>query len=119
MGDNAVVELVELSHGSGDLDAVDPGPSQKSPVKGEHTGAGVVDTPRSMASCSTSDSVKEMPPQKRVSFSAAPAEVLHVVPYSEMYMLHPDKFEFDSDGRYITDDESIDSNLRSAVRPAQ
>jgi len=94
--DNVVVQLVELSQG-----------------------AGVVDTPRSMASCSTSDSVKEMPPQKRVSFSAAPAEVLHVVPYSETYILHPDKFEFDSDGSYITDDKSIAANLRSTVCPSQ
>jgi len=115
--DNAVAELVELSQGNDDLDAI--APAQKSPVKGEHNGAGLVDTPRSMASCSTSDSIKEIPPQKRVSFSAAPPEVVHVVPYSEVYSFHPDKFEFDSDGRYITDDESIDPTLRSAVRPEQ
>jgi len=116
--DNTVAELVELSQVNHDFDKFDPTPAQKLPVKGEHTGAGVDDTPRSMASCSTSDCVKEIPAQKRVSFSAAPAEVLHVVPYSEMYILHPDKFEFDSYGRYITDDDSIDANLRSADRPA-
>jgi len=87
-------------------------------VKGEHTGAGIVDTPRSMALYSICDCVQEIPAQKHVSFSAAPAEVLHIVPYSEIYVLHPDKFEFDSAGRYITDDDSIDANLRSAVRSA-
>ena len=91
-------------------DEVDPAPAQKLPaVKG-------VDTPRSVASCSTCDCIEGMPAQKRVSFSAAPAEVLHVVPYSEMYILHPDKFEFDSHGLYITDDESVDADMRSTVR---
>jgi len=85
---------------------------------GEHTGDGVVDAPRSMASCSTCDCVKEISAEKRVYFSAAPAEVLHIVPYSEIYILHPRNFEFNSDGRYITDDKSIDTNMRSAVRPA-
>jgi len=98
---------------------VDPAPAQTLLVKEGHTDAGVVDTPRSLASCSTSDRVEEMPAQKHVFFSPAPAEVLHVVPYSEMYLLHPSKFEFDRDGLYITDDESIDANLRSAVRPSQ
>jgi len=115
----ASAEQVELSQGNDDFDEVDPAPMQKLPVvKGEHTGAGVVDTPRSMAFCSTCDCIEEMPAQKRVSFSAAPPEVSHVVPYSEVYILHPDKFDFDSEGRYITDDESIDANLRSTVRPA-
>jgi len=98
---------------------VDPAPPQTFPVKEGHTAAGAADSPRSVASCSTSDRVEEMPAQKHVFFSATPAEVLHIVPYSEMYLLHPSKFEFDSDGRYITDDESIDTNLRSAVRPEE
>jgi len=117
--DNVIIELIELSQSSDDLDFVDPVLAQKAPNKGKHTGAGAVDSPRSMASCSTFDSVPEIPPKKRVSISAAPAEVLHIVPYSEIYILHPDKFEFDSYGRYITDDESIDANMRSAVRPSQ
>jgi len=98
---------------------VDPAPPQTLPVKEGHTAAGVADSPRSVASCSTSDWVQEVPAQKHVFFSAAPAEVLQIVPYSEMYILHPRKFEFDSDGLYITDDESVDANLRSAVRIAQ
>jgi len=102
--DNTVIELVELSQDNDDFDEVDPAPEQKLLVKEEHTGAGVCDTPCSMASCSTCDCDQQIPARKRVSFSAAPAEVFHIVPYSEVYILHPDKFEFDSDGRYVTDD---------------
>jgi len=102
--ENTVIELVELSQDNDDFDEFDPAPEQKLLVKEEHTGAGVCDTPRSMASCSTCDCDQQIPARKRVSFSAAPAEVFHIVPYSEVYILHPDKFEFDSDGRYVTDD---------------
>jgi len=94
-------------------------PALKLQAKEGHMGAGVVDTPRSMASCSTTDWVEGIPGQKRISFNAAPAEVLHIVPYSEMYLLHPNKFEFDFAGFYITHDESIDANLRSTVCSAK
>jgi len=136
--DNTVVELIELLQGNDSprellnedsrtsarkqaltterFDEVDP--AQKLPVTVKHTGAEVVDSPRSIASCSTCDCVREVPAQKHVSFSAAPDEVLHIVPYSEMYILHPRNFQFDSDGRYITGDEAINANLRSAVRSA-
>jgi len=66
--DNAVAELVELSQGTDVFDEVDPAPSQKLPVTGERKGIGVVDTPRSMALCSTCDGVPEIP------FSAAPTD---------------------------------------------
>jgi len=117
--DKTVVEFTQLSQSDDDFDEVDPAPAQKLPaVKGERTNVADVDIPRSVASCSTCDCIEGMPAQKRVSFSAAPPEVLHVVAYSEVYILHPDKFDFDSDGRYITEDESIDVNLRSTVRLA-
>jgi len=91
----------------------DPAAAQMLLVKEGHTAAGVVDSPRSVASCSTSDLVEEIAAQKHVLFSAAPDEVLHIVPYSEMYLTHPSKFEFDRDGLYITRDKSVDANLRA------
>lgn len=60
--DNAVAELVQMSQENGVFDEVDPASSQNLPVIGEPTGVGVVNTPRSMASCSTCDGVPEMPP---------------------------------------------------------
>jgi len=89
----------------------------------------VVDTLCCMASCSMTNSVKVIQAQtdsvkviqahKHVSFSDLPAEVLEIVPYSEMYGLHPSKFEFDRDGHYIVDDKSIDARLQSATFPAR
>jgi len=93
---------------------VDTAPAQTLPVKEGRAGAGMVDTARSVASCSTTDCVQEVPARKRVSFSEAPAEVFHIVPYSEIYLLHPKKFVFGSDGRYVPNDESVEANLRSA-----
>lgn len=75
--DNAVAELVELSQGNDVFNEVDPAPAQKLPVRGAPTGIVVIDTPRSMASCSTCDGVPEIP------FSAPPTDETEKQSYSQ------------------------------------
>ena len=51
-----------------------------------------------------------MPPQIRVQFSDAAIEVINVIPYSEIYGMHPSKFVFSKDCNKILLDKFDDAN---------